>query len=450
MSTSLELRVLAKKIEQNAHDIMSKVSPSLQEKYAKSFASSINELESLAESMEGSITDEHLNALAKVATALDSSDNPALHKQAILLDGLLLAIAAPKKALAGKVTEDELNKLRAEYRIKDVDRLYKEPKQALDKQNNVDAVRKAIETQVKTYVPMEAPLSTRYPPDRPGGHQTRIADNVYQDILTGKIYNYRTGYTTDKGNKVPGGAVEYQIPELNDVNNGHTLFDIRELLMSRYAGEGLGSVLKSLGQNAFMTREVPEAPGEREAAERTMLPSESPEIGKEIESDIKNDEITGYMEGFTGSPEGVEGDFESFVDNLLAGQDWKSLSAEELITRINNITKGKEFADSFSLEAPGEEELNASDPQLTEEDIAELLTCENIDQWEDMADRIKEKYGGEYPSNWYEKVLMPGGVFAQLREKWDNSKVASSISGVLESFGKVRSLNSVLKAFGRA
>src|SRR5690606_2669575 len=104
---------------------------------------------------------------------------------------------------------------------------------------------KAVAQQVKKYVPLEAPLQTRYPPDRPGGQMTRITDHVYQDIVTGIIYDYKAGYKTQKGNEVPGGAVEYQTRDFGDVRNqGASLFETRESINNRFASDDFNHLKK--------------------------------------------------------------------------------------------------------------------------------------------------------------------------------------------------------------
>lgn len=53
-------------------------------------------------------------------------------------------------------------------------------------------------------------LSTRYSPDRVGVQARRIADGVYQDPYTNKIYNWNDGFTTEDGQKFGGGHVSLQ------------------------------------------------------------------------------------------------------------------------------------------------------------------------------------------------------------------------------------------------
>lgn len=53
-------------------------------------------------------------------------------------------------------------------------------------------------------------LSTRYSPDHVGVQARRIADGVYQDPYTNKIYDWNEGFTTEDGRKYTGGHVSLQ------------------------------------------------------------------------------------------------------------------------------------------------------------------------------------------------------------------------------------------------
>jgi hypothetical protein len=57
----------------------------------------------------------------------------------------------------------------------------------------------------------EAPrtLSTRYSPDRVGV-QAPTKEGIQIDPLTGKEYNWNEGFTTETGEKFPGGSVDQQ------------------------------------------------------------------------------------------------------------------------------------------------------------------------------------------------------------------------------------------------
>jgi len=266
MAISMDLRVLARKLEKSSDDLLvsaSTKSPEVFQKVATAVAAASTLLEGVADDMDNNasfeITPQQLDEIAALASAFDESGDPLLKKQASVLDELLLSIAAPKNALAisRKATEDEINRLRAERRKTRGEEAYNEPRKVLSEMENAKEQAKAVEQQVKRYIPMEAPLQTRYPPDRPGGQMTRITDHVYQDIVTGIIYDYKAGYKTQKGNEVPGGSVEEQTRALgDDRDRGASLFETRESLMGRYAsGEDrvvvkIASALKAIRDHA--------------------------------------------------------------------------------------------------------------------------------------------------------------------------------------------------------
>lgn len=58
--------------------------------------------------------------------------------------------------------------------------------------------------------PHDRSLSTRYSPDRVGIQARRLADGVYQDPYTNKIYDWNDGFTTEDGQKFSGGHVSLQ------------------------------------------------------------------------------------------------------------------------------------------------------------------------------------------------------------------------------------------------
>lgn len=248
MAISMDLRVLARKLEKSSDDLLVDAStkgPEAFEKVATAIAAASTLLEGVADDMdrnaEFSITAQQLDEIVALATAFDQSSDPLLKKQASVLDELLLSIAAPKNAAreSRKVTDDEINRLREKRRSSCREENYEDPRKAHADMNNAKEQAKAVAQQVKRYRPLEAPLQTRYPPDRPGGQMTRITDHVYQDIVTGIVYDFKAGYTTQKGNEVPGTSVENQTRQLGDSRNQSTsLFETRQSLMGRYASDG--------------------------------------------------------------------------------------------------------------------------------------------------------------------------------------------------------------------
>ena len=68
-------------------------------------------------------------------------------------------------------------------------------------------------------------LSTRYSPELPGVQVLHVADGVYQDMLTKKIYNFNQGWTGTDGQRYPGGSVKNQTPVLTQYYNPSRLFE---------------------------------------------------------------------------------------------------------------------------------------------------------------------------------------------------------------------------------
>lgn len=178
-----------------------------------------------------------LSKMVGLANALDCSGDEQLQKYASVLDEIMLTIGAPRGAnheFESKA-EAELDKLREKYRAEGREEVYKERRKELDEQNGKEATTKALADQVKKYKPLEMPLSTRYCPDHPGGLLIRVGDHVYQCEMDKKMYNYQTGFTTNKGNVIPGGGVEHQIKDWGNRDLGHAMFDTRQTVMSRFA-----------------------------------------------------------------------------------------------------------------------------------------------------------------------------------------------------------------------
>lgn len=163
--------------------------------------------------------------IAKVAETGD----PTAVKLASLFDDLVSYKSAIFKASS---SDDELERLRTEYSNKVRERDYKRPGDVLNEQLKTSDVEKAYKTQVKTFRPCEHSLSTRYDPDHPGVMLTRISENVFQSSLTGKVYDFYSGFTTNKGNKVPGVSVDRQIPDWNFDKPVGYMFDTRDGRMS--------------------------------------------------------------------------------------------------------------------------------------------------------------------------------------------------------------------------
>ena len=55
-------------------------------------------------------------------------------------------------------------------------------------------------------------LLTRYSPDYPGVMMLRISDGIYQDMLSKKVYDFKSGFISDTGERYYGGSVANQTP----------------------------------------------------------------------------------------------------------------------------------------------------------------------------------------------------------------------------------------------
>ena len=193
--------------------------------YLEKSADAISE----SEAPDGELTLNRLEEIAVLASEFDKSDDPLLKKQASVLDEILLTIGAPSNAYsnAKRAQDDEIDKIRNKIREKERDP-YKFVKEEHDKQNDVEKIKSAIKNVVKQYRPQEAALSTRTCPDHPGAQIMRVGEDTYQCELDKGIYNYVAGFTTMKGNKVPGADVSGQTSSLFDRSNEVTSFDTRE------------------------------------------------------------------------------------------------------------------------------------------------------------------------------------------------------------------------------
>lgn len=194
-------------------------------------ASAIKQLQEL-KPQPSQLTPERIAEMGALASEFEKTGDPVLMKQAELIDEILLTIGTPQGAFATAKQAQDIEVSRIKERNKRDDDKSRNPytmvKAELDKQNNVEETRKMIAEKVKDYRPMEAPLNTRSCPDHPGAQMSRVAEHVFQCALDKAIYNYETGYTTMKGNKVPGGDVANQTQALFDRPNEFTSFDTRE------------------------------------------------------------------------------------------------------------------------------------------------------------------------------------------------------------------------------
>ena len=231
MNLSDKILVVAKWLESAENELLAEATEENLDKVALAFIGAADALKDVAEEIKESqpvvvdaptITSEKLEEIAAVAAAFDESGDELLQKQASVLDEILLTLSAPKDyAFNFKKAEDyQLEALKKKY--------YKDTKVEQDKSNKVSEALDAIKKSpvYKEFRPMEAPLSTRTCPDHPGAQIARIGESTWQCALDHKVYNYDTGFTTLKGDKVPGGSVSEQTPKYHD--EGHQMFDTRD------------------------------------------------------------------------------------------------------------------------------------------------------------------------------------------------------------------------------
>lgn len=193
----------------------------------------VNNIELLAEKVVGDLDAKDIDSIAALAAEFDDSDDPFLQKQASVLDQLLVNFAQKENAQAKKKAEDsEVEKLREKHRQLSHERAYEKPAQEHDKDIKAAERAKEIQDSIKQYRPLEAPLSTRYCPDHAGAPIMRIGEGVYQCALDKKLYNWHEGYTTMRGNKVPGGRVDEQTLGLGDRALESMHFSTRESRLS--------------------------------------------------------------------------------------------------------------------------------------------------------------------------------------------------------------------------
>jgi hypothetical protein len=174
-----------------------------------------------------SLSEDSIDHLVEMATAFDASDDEELKKSASVLDEILLTIGARGDEVASyKAAQDK--------QMDEIKKKYHDAKKKLDEVNKIGETETAIKKSpvYKEYLPMEAPLSARTCPDHAGAQMSRVGEHQFQCSLDKKVYNYEAGYTTEKGEKVPGGSVAFQTDM--DVEP-HNMFDTRETRLNGYS-----------------------------------------------------------------------------------------------------------------------------------------------------------------------------------------------------------------------
>jgi hypothetical protein len=171
--------------------------------------------------VEPKLTAEALDHLNMIITAFDASGDADLQKTASTIDELLLTVSAPPDwARSHKQAQmDRLEVLKNNY---------EEVRKQHNEFNGVKESAKAIEKSpfFKEVRIQDHALNTRTCPDHPGAQMARVGEHMFQCSMDKKVFNYTTGYTTERGEKVSGQEVTSHLPEM-DVQP-RTMFDTRE------------------------------------------------------------------------------------------------------------------------------------------------------------------------------------------------------------------------------
>ena len=140
-----------------------------------------------------------LDGLNSLASEFEISNNPDLVKKASLLEDILLTISS-------SVEEQSKFKQAIQKKIEDIKKKSKQANSVI-KVESAESKSSTDNEKGKELRPLQSTLSTRSCPDHPGVMLVRISDGLCYCPLNGKQYDFAAGYTTEKGNKVPGTSV---------------------------------------------------------------------------------------------------------------------------------------------------------------------------------------------------------------------------------------------------
>ncbi len=235
-NTRAQLLKLAELFESPENETLALVEDEMLDKVAAVFIQAAESLREVAEVMATfepapeALTSQKLDEIAAVAEAFAESDDELLQKQAAVLDDFLFTLGSPTNAFLFSTADHD-------DRIEQLKKKYTETREKQQKDNKISEAVKDIEKSevYKEYRVMEQPLSTRYCPDHAGQSTHRVGEHTVRCALDGKTYNWDEGFTTQKGNKVPGSTVQEQ--NASDQHNTFTTFDSRATRMG-YNPEG--------------------------------------------------------------------------------------------------------------------------------------------------------------------------------------------------------------------
>jgi hypothetical protein len=160
---------------------------------------------------------DHLNA---IITAFDCSGDEELQKTASALDELLLISISPEwTANYKQAQQDRLDVLKANY--DDILKKHEEFRGVKESAKAIDKSPFFQEVRIQDHA-----LQTRTCPDHAGAQMARVGEHMFQCALDKKVFNYASGYTTERGEKVRGQFVGSQAPEFDVQPNA--MFDTRQ------------------------------------------------------------------------------------------------------------------------------------------------------------------------------------------------------------------------------
>lgn len=173
---------------------------------------------------EATLKADDLEKIAAIAQSYDESGDPSLMETANVFDMVLQTLG--RQSLTSEAVDvDALTATRTKLQ-KEEKNYYASVKPVHEKLVKSEEAKKLIADRVKHYRPQEHALQTRSCPDHPGSQPVRVADGVWQCMLDGKMYNYKEGYSSLKGEVVPGGDVSLQNQTMHELDE-NTAFDSR-------------------------------------------------------------------------------------------------------------------------------------------------------------------------------------------------------------------------------
>lgn len=63
------------------------------------------------------------------------------------------------------------------------------------------------------------------------------------------------------------------------------------------------------------------------------------------------------------------------------------------------------------------QEISSSPNQLVADEYTKLKAAKSAEEWDEVCDEIKAARGGQYPSDWYQRVIL-SGFAASVQMNW--------------------------------